>query len=135
MGDFTIHPHAARRWAERVFGIPPQEVTDGDMMRAFAAVALAMESAACVVRYPGSKRRIFVTPDHVHMLVAPGRVVISTMDPAWVMRGCPCEGCLQKRAAQLKEGHVDQARHGVLSRLAGLKSGNHRARRHPPRKG
>lgn len=135
MGDFTIHPHAARRWCERVLHIEAPRITERDMTRAYAAIALAMETARSVLRYGGSKRRLFVTTEGVHVLVGPGRFVISVMDPAWVIQGCPCAGCLAKSSQRLRDGEVDHSRHGVLARLHGLNRGHTTARRHKPRQG
>ena len=101
----------------------------------FIAVAIAMESTASVLRYDGSKRRVFVTPEGIHLLVAPGRVVLSVLPLDRVTPGCPCEGCLAKLAQQLRDGVPQQSRHGVLSRLDGFKDGHHHARRHKRRQG
>jgi hypothetical protein len=132
--DFIIHAHAGRRWAERVFGIPEADVTPDDVKRGQQAVALAMVDARSAVRF-GSKRRVFVTPAGLHLLVAPGRVVISVMRLEWVVPGCPCAGCLQKRADELRSGVAPPGRHGVLAHMHNLKTGNHRARRRKPRQG
>lgn len=134
--DYTIHRHAARRWAERVDKIPPKEVAEADMVRGQYAVALAMVTARCVVRYGGSKRRVFVSAAGVHLLVAPGSVVISTFDPEWIVPGCPCEGCLRRSAQELRDGvvhHRPHGQHGVLANRDGLKLGNH-YRRHKQRR-
>jgi len=127
--EYIAHPHAGRRWAERVAGIPERDVTAADVRHGCEAVVLAMATARPVVRYGATKRRVFITPEGIHLLVAPGSVVLTTMRPGWIIAGCPCDACLAKRAEKLRSGDVDQGRHGVLSRIVGFNYGNRHARR------
>lgn len=105
MGDgYDVHPHAARRWCERIQHI---DKPSREQVQAALPLVLAAITAARPTRRRQSnhydKRRIFVTDKGVHLVVSAG-TVITTLDPEWTVFHCPCCHCVRKRADAIKAG-------------------------------